>query len=270
MIYYSRDEVERIGRAGSCMRRFDNGKNMAFRYLSSFWLFVEPQDKAFTPHGADGFWESWITKWMSEQFEDADMFIDVGANVGYYTLMAAKAGVKTIAFEPQSRLCTMIRASLDVNKARNAEVVCRALSDKRGEIFLVVPDEHSGGAFLSEKNNPIIDLKFHSERVQIETLDRSVRVVPGRKVVVKIDAEGAEPNIWAGMQDTFAVTDCTVILEWDSSRYDAEAFGKSLFDGYLNYVAIVDYDGKEVERVHWRQLAQLEGLHMVVVRKREQ
>lgn len=265
MIYYSRDEVERIGRAGSCMRVLDGGKNTAFRYLSNFWLIVEQRDEAFTPHGLDGFWEAWITKWMSEQFETADLFIDVGANVGYYSMQAAKAGVKTVAFEPQDNLCQMIRESARLNRVE-VQVFQKALSDHSGHIYIAVPDRHSGGAYISDK--PPTEVNFTSEYVHVDPLDRSVNVVPGSKVVVKIDAEGAEPKIWAGMKNLYAVTDCTVILEWDGSRYDKEAFAQVLFDEYRNYVAVVDFDGSEKERVHWRQLAGLEGLHMVVVRKR--
>src|SRR5690349_10220489 len=139
MRYFNRAEVEKIGRAGG-MRWIDprNYKGTAYRFLSSFWLFVEPDDDAFTPHAGDGFWEAWITKWLSEQLEDAKLFVDVGANVGYYTLMAATSGVRTIAIEPQVKLCVMIRASLEMSNAR-ADVLNYAVSDTAGEMTLVIP-----------------------------------------------------------------------------------------------------------------------------------
>lgn len=267
MRYFSRDEVEKIGRAGSCLRYYDGDKHMAYRYLSRFWLFVEKQDEAFTPHGPDGFWEAWITRWLSEQLEDAKCFIDVGANVGYYTLMAATAGVRTLAIEPQSRLCTMIRESLKANNAK-ADVLNVAVSDKQGWVNLAVPVRHSGGAFLfDEEPNPLA-LNYRVENVWVDTLDHTVSIVPDSKTIVKIDAEGAEPKIWAGMQQVFQATDCTVILEWESVRFDAEAFGKSLFDEYRNAVSYVNYSGGETQLTHWKQLEQLPGLQMVVVRKR--
>jgi len=266
MIYFTREEVERIGKAGSSLWVSPDGEaGSAFRYLSSFWLLVEDQDEAFTPHGPDGFWEAWITRWISEKLQDADLFIDVGANVGYYTLMAAAAGVQTFAFEPNPDLCKMIERSTKINRVGSrVEIFQQALSDKKGTAFLNVPERHSGGAYLSEDRGEYVV----SHEVPMDTLDNSALRLSTSNVLIKIDAEGAEPKIWAGMQDWYQRHNCTVVLEWESSRFDCEAFGKSLFDDYKNYVAVVDFEGHEKEMTHWRQLAMRDGLEMVVVRKR--
>jgi FkbM family methyltransferase len=265
MRYFSRTEVERIGKAGG-MRWVDprGYKGDAYRFLSSFWLFVEKEDDAFTPHAGDGFWEAWITKWLSEQLEDAKLFIDVGANVGYYTLMAATSGIHTVAIEPQSRLCGLIRASLEMNNAC-AEVLNYAVSNTTGHMTLAVPDRHSGGAYLTNSDKP--EYGFKMMDVQVRKLDNLVGIVPDSKVVIKIDAEGAEPRIWAGMEHLFAATNCTVILEWESARFDCEQFGKALLNGGKNYVAFVNGAGGEEQLTKWQELQALSGLQMIVVRK---
>lgn len=268
MRYFTRDEVEKIGIAGSALWHDPEGYcGIAYRYLSSFWLMVEPKDEAFTPHGPEGFWEAWITKWISNEFQYADLFVDVGANVGYYTMMAAKAGVQTVAVEPNPELCNLLRVTRDLNRVGNVEILNEAFSDHDGDMLLVVPTGHSGGAYITDEDNLSGDLVTY--RVPVTSVDHGlVRGYHNRRILFKIDAEGAEPKIWAGMQDYWKRYDCTVILEWDNSRYDANKFAESLMDEGRK-VALVDFDGTEIPFTHWMQLAKLEGLHMVVVRKGE-
>lgn len=253
MEYFDRAEVERIGQAGAMVFQRHNG--MSARYLSNFWLYLEPNDQAFTPHATQGYWEAWITLWISQQLETADLFIDVGANVGYYTMMAAKAGVKTLSFEPNPEIAQMVEWSANLNRCRDKVSICReALSDKPGHAVLWVPENHSGGASI-ETNGVGFDVK-------VDTLDNVLKGSQGN-FLIKIDAEGSEPKIWAGMQEQFKISNCTVILEWDSSRYDPEPFAESLCQ---HQVALVNFAGAE-EPLTKQQLLNLAGLHMISVRK---
>lgn len=258
MRYNTRAEVENIGRAGSCLW-LDAPEGFAARYLSSFWLYLERDDEAFTPHAADGFWEAWITCWMSKQFENHERFIDIGANVGYYSMMAAKAGLLTAAVEPNPALVRMLWDTAALNNIfRNFEVVDVALSDGYGEISLVIPEGHSGGAYIAESGGVT---------VPVRKFDDYFAFARNQNVLIKIDAEGAEPKIWAGMQRYFSENNCTVILEWETVRFDAEAFAKELLAEGKNHVWYVDFAGNEIPLVHWRQIVALPGLQMVVVRK---
>jgi FkbM family methyltransferase len=259
MRYNTRAEVERIGRAGSCLW-LDAPEGFAARYLSAFWLYLEKEDKAFTPHAPDGFWEAWITCWMSKQFDKFDTFVDVGANVGYYSMMAAKAGLLVTAFEPNPEIANMLRNSAILNRVEKRVGVWEtALSDTRTVSRLFVPEGHSGGASLSDGAEGVL--------VDVEPFDYLYSSIANKYVLMKIDAEGAEPKIWAGMQNFFAANHCTVILEWESARFDAEAFAKSLLANGENHAWYVDTAGNEVPLVHWRQFEMLKGIQMVVVRK---
>lgn len=256
MIYHSRAELERIGRAGAAL--WPNApEGFAARYLSAFWLYLEENDEAFTPHAKDGFWEAWISVWMSKQFENHDHFVDVGANVGYYSMMAADAGLDVSAVEPIPHIAKMVEASSRLNRFDDRVAVHQAvLTNKRGNVKLSIPAGHSGGSHISTTGIDVV----------AETFDW---LFAGYSVdmLIKVDAEGAEPLIWDGMRRSWMKNNHTLILEWESVRFDTEAFGKALLAGGQNHVWYVDFAGNEIPLVHWRQLDALPGLQMVVVRK---
>lgn len=250
MEYTDRLDVERIGRAGVLWYESDGA--VIARVMSSFWLYCEPEDKAFTPWmKTDGFWEAWITRWMSNRFPENDHFIDVGANVGYYSFLAAKAGLHVTAYEPNPVVADLFERAAEHNRVDiNLQRV--ALSNRAGKKKLMVPEGHSGGAHLSKEG----------VAVQATTLDKTNAMV-GQNILMKIDAEGAEPLIWAGSKETREHNRVTTILEWDSSRFDAEKFATELFDNHS--VRLVNYDGNE-EEISKETLVNGDGIHMIVVR----
>src|ERR1019366_3290126 len=50
-----------------------------------------------------GIWEPNLTRWIQERLSPDDTFIDVGANIGYYSLLAAKLGSQVVAIEAAPR-----------------------------------------------------------------------------------------------------------------------------------------------------------------------
>jgi FkbM family methyltransferase len=251
MRFESRRELETIARVGAKMVSDEHG--LRARYLSSFWLYVEADDQAFTPHWQDGFWESWVSVWMSQQFEKHETFIDIGANVGYYSMMAAKAGLSVKAFEPNQEVSKMLHRTAIINRT-DVDIYNLALSDEAGYADLSVPDGHSGGGHLVD-----------GKTVRVETLDMFNYRRDWFDPLIKIDAEGAEPKIWAGMQKFLSTReDWCVTLEWDKSRFDAEVFADQLLDG--NTVSLIDYDGCE-PHISREQLLSIPDLRMIVVRK---
>lgn len=252
MIYLSRDDVERIGRAGAS---YDGQKA---RWLSSFWLHLEPQDTAFTPHWMEGYWESWITKWVSTELPNNDMFIDVGANVGYYTFMAASTGIPVIAYEPNPDVYALLEKSATENSFRTPVVMCNAaLSDKFGSVTLSVPEGHSGAGSIAADMDGSVHYTVPCGRLDQQGIQEEYQ-----RILIKVDAEGAEPQIWAGMSG-LRNRKLTVFLEWAPSRYeDAGAFADEL----LQYnVSLINYQGIE-EPIQKHHLLGVQDWITIVVR----
>lgn len=247
MRYNTRKEVENIGYAGVAVEEDNDGTRA--RQLSSWWLYVDNDDIGYAPHAKkDGFWEAWITKWISQQLDRHDVFIDIGANHGYYTMLAADAGKVVFAFEPQRHLADLIKKSIDYNEFHDALVIPLALSvgPQRTE-KMKVPVGHGMNAALSNEG----DIE-----VAVASLDLFSGVIDdGEKVLIKIDAEGGEINIMAGAVEFINRNDVTILLEYRRERYGtdkADAFSDWLLENFDLF--LVDYNGEAVTEVNKKML----------------
>lgn len=130
------------------------------------------------------------------------VFIDVGANDGYYSLFAARrvgASGWVVAVEPSSRERANLERNLDRNGLRNVLVVPAALGAARGMADLrLAHGVHSGHNTLGKfAHDDVIAASL--ERIRVETLDQVVADFGLTRVdFVKIDVEGAEASVVAG------------------------------------------------------------------------
>jgi FkbM family methyltransferase len=130
------------------------------------------------------------------------VFIDVGANDGYYTLFAARRvgpTGKVIAIEPSSRERAHLQRNLGRNGLDSVHVVSAALGAKAGVVDLhLAHGVHAGHNTLGEFAHDDVE-RASSERVPLETLDSVVARHGLRRVdLVKIDVEGGEAGVIAG------------------------------------------------------------------------
>jgi FkbM family methyltransferase len=127
------------------------------------------------------------------------VFVDVGANLGMYSLLAAKAGFRTIVVEPEPGHSAFL--------LRNAHLftqVCPvALADMEGEAQFFVASETNLGA-SSMVSTAGASIYSHATMVKVTTfssLAGQLAVDPARIRLVKIDVEGAEAAAVRGMKD---------------------------------------------------------------------
>jgi FkbM family methyltransferase len=270
MIYFNREEVERIGKAGSYYEVEDG--YLKARVLSSFWLYCDPSDEGFTPHmtvKGEGFWESWITVWMSQNVAPGSNCLDIGANMGYYTMFLIDHGCKVRAVEPQPKLAALIEKSAVANgiKWNSWETVDRsAVSDRAGSMTMRVPIGHGMNASIAyEPGSP-------NGYEEIEVTVYSLNDYVGdddRYDFIKVDVEGAEDNVFHGA-DLFIEEnpDCVWLLEWRWDRLnDPMRSAREIFEKM--HVWHVDHHGNEVALNKPEDLAQRQHEDwMLVLRKR--
>ena len=149
--------------------------------------------------------------WVQSQLTPGDVFIDIGANVGYYTLFAAALvgpEGRVFAFEPNPEVRVALHRHLELNRpAAPVTVVETALSDRvADDVDLVIPRDPSQSGFGS-----LVDAwalrQVPTERVRVstDTFDRwRERTGLDRIDVMKIDVEGGEELVLRGMTRTLA------------------------------------------------------------------
>ena len=145
------------------------------------------------------------------------VFVDVGANDGYYTLFAAQKvgkGGRVVAVEPSTRERTNLERNIARNGLANATVVPVALGAACGTAGLrLAQGAHSGHNTLGRFANDGVQAES-VEQVQVRTLDDVVAEQKlGRLDVIKIDVEGAEASVIAGGKSTLCTMRPVMLLE---------------------------------------------------------
>lgn len=125
--------------------------------------------------------------------EGCDVFVDVGANIGLYTVRVGMAGLarRILAFEPDARNRCQLSANLLLNGlAEWVEIRAEAVSDQAGEVAFAPAEANSTGRSRVMEAGAL--------RVAATTLDAEL---PGRdlRVFVKMDIEGHEIAACRGM-----------------------------------------------------------------------
>ena len=132
------------------------------------------------------------------------VLLDVGANTGFYSLIAVASGPNTtaIAYEPVPAIVDMLRANLRLNRAsRRVTVEELAIGDRSGRATLHLPPPQPDGtietsASLEPDFKEVIASSFE---VRTSTLDDAWRASGEPAVtMVKVDVEGAEARVLAG------------------------------------------------------------------------
>lgn len=161
-------------------------------------------------------------EWL-HSFKADDVFIDIGANVGIYTLYAGViAGARVFAFEPESQNYAELCRSILLNAAHHKiTAFCAAVSDKPLEISnLILSDPMKTGSSFNDFSVPSHEYEAASRFTQgciAVSLDHLVetKAVPMPKHV-KIDVDGHENKVVAGMKNVLQSPELrTVLLECD-------------------------------------------------------
>ena len=172
---------------------------------------LDPQDKMVTLHILDhGNYEPGETKVFRSLLKPGDTFIDVGANIGWYALIASKIvgpSGRVIAFEPAPASFALMRRNAQINDCRNTTLVEKALSDKKGTLRLNLGE-------TNKAHNSILKTAETRDSVEVEanTLDEYLEGDEGEIALIKMDVEGAEGFVLAGMRKTLEKHPKTAII----------------------------------------------------------
>lgn len=143
-------------------------------------------------------WQRQITVFIAGYLSDGDVFVDAGANIGYFSVYAGLrvgSSGKVHAVEPDEKNASLLTANLELNGLSNFTVHPTAVSDTTGEATLFRGKSNAGAHSLLQKGSLAAGPK-----VPVTTLDNLLRKERTPKLI-KIDVQGAELNVLNGMKD---------------------------------------------------------------------
>ncbi len=134
--------------------------------------------------------------------------IDVGANIGFYTIMFAKniAQQRVLSIEPTQNAINRLRRNIELNGVANkVEVFEGAVSNRQGKAIIKTIKGKEEYSSLGEMIHPAIsNEKWDLEEVISETLDELVRRKSLNPGFLKVDVEGVEHLIFSGAREVLS------------------------------------------------------------------
>ena len=174
-------------------------------------MLVTPSDHIQAQIFWYGFYEKEAILTFEAMLDSNSVVVDIGANSGYYSLIAAPKVKTVIAFEPSTIARDRLQKNLSLNNITNVSVQSLALSDVSGisELYISGPDNSGMTGFVPAENfNGCI------ETVNIDTLDDWAMQNKVTEIsFVKIDVEGAEKKVLTGMSSLLSINKPIIFIE---------------------------------------------------------
>ncbi len=223
-------------------------------------IVLDTRDVSITPHIIlDGWWEISVSRFFLNLLTEGMTVVELGANVGYYTLLAAsRIGTKgkVFAFEPNPDLFEILHVNMEINGfLERTELVNKAAMHRSEPVTLHRMQRHLASASVGRPSEDLL-IRWRDRVepiiVQAISLDEFFKNRNVEINVMKIDAEGSEPYIFAGMSGTLESNpDMSIICEFNR---DAITWANANPADFLENLArsgfslmYIDYDSRPVE-----------------------
>lgn len=169
-------------------------------------LLLPSWDRVIAPvMQRDRIWEPGETRFLRRTLRPGHTFVDVGAHVGYFTVLASKRVGPTgrvFAVEPEARNLELLRLNLERNRCANVVVLPYAAAEAPGAATLEPDDENSGSHRLLPPDR-------EGTPVECVRLDDVLTAPPN---VVKVDAQGYDHEVIYGLERSLAGNPRAVVV----------------------------------------------------------
>jgi FkbM family methyltransferase len=169
-------------------------------------IYLDLSESPMMRARAKGVYERAKVNFAQSYLRPGMTFVDVGANKGDFTLIAAKAVGelgRVLAFEPEPENCHWIRESIELNQYRNVELLRLALADAEGVATLYLGKKSGWHSLIASPKQQRAGggaIRVRTQRLDEVLVERNC----DRVDLVKIDVEGAELDVLRGAERTLA------------------------------------------------------------------
>ena len=162
----------------------------------------------------NGIYEPLATNWLKKNIKKGDTVVDVGANIGYYTLLLAKLvgeNGRVFAFEPEPTNYQILKKNVMVNNYKNVYLENFAVTDYKGKTKLFISEKQMG-------MHRIYPSKYCSNVfVNVETISLDEYFnseIKNDISFIKIDVEGSEFGVLKGMKSILQNKGLKILMEF--------------------------------------------------------
>ncbi|MBU6157442.1 MAG: FkbM family methyltransferase [Bacteroidetes bacterium] len=206
------------------------------KFIGSTRLIMKKGMTGATGNYYVGLHEFYEMSFLLHLLREGDLFADVGANVGSYTVLASGyCGATTMAFEPVPKTFSWLNKNIKINKIENKVYAYNiGLGSKEGELSFSHKNDTVNHVVMNSQNEDVI-------KVPISSLDLFVQK-HGTPALIKIDVEGFEKEVIDGLRNLIYDENLkAIIVELNGSgiRY---GFDDNLVSNYLLSIGFQTYE----------------------------
>lgn len=200
-----------------------------YEFQPGLWMKLNSQDLIQQTILLEGAWDPPLTQLVQSRLGAGDVFIDVGAHVGYFTLLASQRAGPTgtvLAIEPNPVAREQLRENVSRSRLDNVLIEASACGECRTTVDLHLHTaSNSSMASLSTANaRGGTTVSVPCTTLDVLCQERGI----GRVTLVKIDVEGAELSVLRGMTRILGELRPIIVLELDAQLL--AGFGTPLAD----------------------------------------
>ena len=159
-----------------------------------------------------GSWELDLNKAImgALNFYQNAAFLDIGANIGMHSLVAARRGKRVFAVEPNVDTVKRLHKSINLNRLHeNFTLITNGISDVRENLTLLIDETNRG------RSSIVLNAGAGRQPIKTVLFDDLLEVIDVPQVVIKIDIEGAEARAFRFSKEFFLKVNVKVIfMEW--------------------------------------------------------
>jgi FkbM family methyltransferase len=191
-------------------------------------LLVDTRDTLLTPWLLlDGLWETTVTGWLQRTLQPGQVFVDVGANIGYFTLLAGTlvgSGGQVVAIEAHPLLADLLRRNVVMNGMHGYITTWhRAAWDETTNLAFHLRERYSANSSVGSLGTEQLSYLYDEEsvvEVEAARLDDLLDSIP-RVDVIKVDVEGAELRAFHGLERTLRDNPAVIVMfEWSPAQIE--------------------------------------------------
>jgi FkbM family methyltransferase len=183
------------------------------RLHNNFYMLLNPTEHIQQQLFWYGCYEKELGDLLKKMLRSNDVFIDIGANIGYFSLLSANVSpsVKVISFEPGKDLFQKMKENFSINDSKNIVAINAAVGEINEERELFLSDANNLG--MSSFHQPE-NYSGRKEKVVVITIDDWYKTSGLGKIdLIKLDIEGSELAALKGMSAVLEKQKPALIVE---------------------------------------------------------